>query len=98
MPKIWTAHALFWPQEKTWTSPHTTAHYPLTWTVQIPEKSLELEIAPLTKDQELSSQRGAGIAYWEGAVTVKGLREGKPVSGRGYVELTGYARSLGGQL
>ncbi|MBI2822846.1 MAG: hypothetical protein HYX74_11545, partial [Acidobacteria bacterium] len=30
-------------------------------------------------------------AYWEGAVEVAGTWMGKGVTGRGYVELTGYA-------
>ena len=34
------------------------------------------------------------LAYWEGAVDVTGTREGKPLKGRGYLELTGYAGPL----
>ena len=33
------------------------------------------------------------VRYWEGAVDVSGQRDGKPISGRGYVELTGYAEN-----
>jgi predicted secreted hydrolase len=33
------------------------------------------------------------VRYWEGAVRVEGTREGRPVQGRGYVELTGYAEA-----
>ncbi|MCA9480321.1 MAG: hypothetical protein KC545_08175, partial [Nitrospira sp.] len=32
-----------------------------------------------------------GVTYWEGAVDVTGTWQGRPVDGRGYVELTGYA-------
>jgi predicted secreted hydrolase len=32
-----------------------------------------------------------GLAYWEGSVRVTGTSAGKPVTGQGYVELTGYA-------
>jgi predicted secreted hydrolase len=32
------------------------------------------------------------VRYWEGAVDVTGTREGAPVDGRGYVELTGYTK------
>ncbi|MBT8445855.1 MAG: lipocalin family protein, partial [Gammaproteobacteria bacterium] len=28
--------------------------------------------------------------YWEGAVSVSGRHRGKPITGAGYVELTGY--------
>jgi predicted secreted hydrolase len=30
------------------------------------------------------------VLYWEGAVRIQGTRAGQPVTGRGYVELTGY--------
>ena len=36
------------------------------------------------------------IAYWEGLVQATGTREGKPIEGQGYVELTGYAGELVG--
>jgi predicted secreted hydrolase len=48
------------------------------------------------KDQELVSESTAGIIYWEGAVTLKGRAGGEDVTGGGYVELTGYAGSMGG--
>ena len=45
-----------------------------------------MQLAPRIKDQEMKlSQR-----YWEGAATVDGTANGKPISGVGYVELTGY--------
>ncbi len=34
--------------------------------------------------------------YWEGAVAVSGTAHGRPVAGQGYVELTGYGRSMQG--
>ncbi len=81
-----------------WTSPHTGAHYPLGWTVEVPAQHLTLEVTPVVRDQELTGRHGSAIAYWEGAVAVKGQRNGNQIRGRGYVELTGYARSLGGRL
>jgi predicted secreted hydrolase len=36
------------------------------------------------------------FVYWEGAVSVAGTSRGRPLGGRGYVELTGYARSMQG--
>jgi predicted secreted hydrolase len=50
----------------------------------------------MVRDQELTTEATAGITYWEGAVTLKGRSKGKDVTGGGYVELTGYAGSLGG--
>jgi predicted secreted hydrolase len=48
---------------------------------------LDLAAAPRLRDQELD----LAFRYWEGAVAVEGSRAGEPVTGRGYVELTGYA-------
>jgi predicted secreted hydrolase len=83
---------------KTWTSSHSGAVYPTTWTVEVPQYHLKLEVSPSVDDQELRPTRGVPVAYWEGAVAVEGSSEGRPVQGRGYVELTGYAHALGGRL
>lgn len=82
----------------TWTSPRTKAVYPSGWNVEIPSQNIKLEVRPLLEDQEFFAQRSTGIVYWEGAVTVKGLRKGRAVRGRGYVELTGYAHTMEGRL
>ena len=43
--------------------------------------------------------RGPGrVSYWEGQVKIEGGKDGAPVTGLGYVELTGYAGGLGGQV
>lgn len=70
----------------TWTSPHSKIRYPSSWRLSIPGQQLELAIAPLINDQELN----VSFRYWEGAVSAKGTKNGRPISGRGYVELTGY--------
>ena len=70
----------------TWESPQGGT-YPSGWTLRLPERELELEVVPVIADQELFTT----VRYWEGAVDVKGLYRGEPISGRGYVELTGYA-------
>jgi predicted secreted hydrolase len=36
------------------------------------------------------------FTYWEGAVRVEGRRGGQPLHGQGYVELTGYEKSMQG--
>lgn len=77
-----------------WRSPHSGAVYPAGWQVSIPALDLELTIAPLMSDQELN----LSFIYWEGAVAVNGRRGGNPVEGFGYVELTGYAKSMQGQF
>ncbi len=75
----------------SWTSPRTGAVYPAGWTVTVPGESLGLSIAPVLADQELDTRPTTGVIYWEGAQTVTGTLAGRPIGGRGYVELTGYA-------
>ncbi|MGO8821247.1 MAG: lipocalin-like domain-containing protein [Desulfomonilaceae bacterium] len=81
-----------------WVSPHTKAQYPLEWVIEVPERKLKLKIVPAIKDQELTAEKSSGTSYWEGAAGVSGVVGNQPVRGRGYVELTGYAKSMGGQL
>ncbi len=70
----------------TWESPQGGV-YPSAWTLRAPRQGLELQIRPVMADQELFTT----VRYWEGAVDVEGERNGSPITGRGYVELTGYA-------
>ncbi len=44
----------------------------------------------LIPDQELDTRRSTANIYWEGEVTIAGTRNGTPITGQGYVELTGY--------
>jgi predicted secreted hydrolase len=74
-----------------WTSPRTGITYPSGWRVSLPRWEAELEVQPLVRDQEMM----VSLIYWEGAVAVEGMLGGEPVSGRGYVELTGYGSELG---
>jgi predicted secreted hydrolase len=80
--------------EETWDSPHSGARYPIRWTVRVAGTGLDLRIEPYLTDQELD----LSYTYWEGAVSVTGDRDGKPVTGDGYVEMTGYAGSIGEQF
>jgi len=82
----------------TWTSPITKAVYPSGWIVEVPGREIRLEVTPAIEAQELAPGSSTGIIYWEGAVTVKGFRNGNKVMGRGYAELTGYAHSMKGRL
>jgi predicted secreted hydrolase len=78
--------------KKFWTSPHTNATYPASWTLTLPEG--ELNVTPDFPDQELYNLRSISGSYWEGSVSIKGVLNGKPVSGKGYVELVGYEKAL----
>ena len=63
--------------------------YPARWRVSVPRAKLVLDVSPVLADQELA----VSVRYWEGAVDVRGTRADKAVTGRGYVELTGYAQT-----
>lgn len=69
-----------------WDSPRG-GRYPTSWTIAVPRLDLVLQVDPVLDAQELDTT----VRYWEGAVDAAGMRSGGPVSGRGYVELTGYA-------
>ena len=69
-----------------WQSPHTQISYPAKWHLSIPRLGLELDVTPLTNDQELNVR----YRYWEGAVSVTGQKNDQDINGQGYVELTGY--------
>jgi predicted secreted hydrolase len=72
----------------TWSSPIDGTRYPAAWTLSLPAHGIVLQVEPLLADQELD----LAFRYWEGAVSVTGRGPGgEPLSGSGYVELTGYA-------
>jgi predicted secreted hydrolase len=79
-----------------WKSPKSGGTYPSRWRITIPSEKIELLVAPLVATQELITEGSTGVVYWEGAVEGKGTSMGKEVTCEGYVEMTGYAGSLGG--
>ena len=76
-----------------WESPRGGS-YPSEWRVSIPAAAVDLVVTPYIKNQELN----ASVRYWEGAVRLSGTSYGQPVSGSGYVEMTGYATRSGGRF
>jgi predicted secreted hydrolase len=78
---------------RTYTAP-SGARYPLGWSVAIPSQQIAIETSTPLDAQELATL-GAGIAYWEGMIEVRGTARGRPLTGRGYLEMTGYKGSLG---
>jgi predicted secreted hydrolase len=73
-----------------WTSPHSGGIYPNGWRIAVPDEQIALQLTPTVADQELGTKSLIGVIYWEGSVTVRGTDKGNPVTGQGYVELTGY--------
>ena len=77
-----------------WTSQTSHARYPQRWRLTIPSQHLSLDLVPLMAEQELSPKHSTQITYWEGAIETVGTAQGKPIHGRGYMELTGYAERI----
>ncbi|MGI9202378.1 MAG: lipocalin-like domain-containing protein [Woeseiaceae bacterium] len=69
-----------------WDSPRGGT-YPAGWIIGVPGRDISLRVRPVLDDQELATT----VRYWEGAVDVDGRRGEQDLTGRGYVELTGYA-------
>ncbi len=78
---------------KFWQSTKTRGRYPIGWRVEVPPLGIDLEITTPVEAQELALDP---VAYWEGLIDVRGTREGRAVSGHGYLELTGYAGDVVG--
>ena len=88
---------------RRWTSPETGGTYPSRWRLTVPSEGLDLLVEPWLDAQEMRTS----FVYWEGAVRVseaatqsqtpRPTPPGPPAAtGRGYVELTGYAASMQG--
>lgn len=77
----------------SWMSPHSHARYPSGWHIRVPADQIDLVLEPLVPDQELVTGT-AGVAYWEGAVSVRSSTAPTRRLGVGYVELTGYASPI----
>ena len=76
-----------------WTSKKTGARYPIAFQVTVPPLGINVEITTPLPQQELTLP---SFTYWEGLIDAQGERGGKPLRGRGYLELTGYAGALSG--
>jgi predicted secreted hydrolase len=76
---------------RRWSSPASGAAYPVEWRIAAPGDSLDVVVKAAVDAQEMHAGLQSGIAYWEGAVVVTGTRKGRPVTGVGYLEMTGYS-------
>ncbi|HXQ95577.1 MAG TPA: MMPL family transporter [Candidatus Acidoferrales bacterium] len=73
-----------------WTSPATDTIYPAAWTIDLPSQGLTVRLRPSIADQELDTRATTGVVYWEGSQVVSASRNGQPLAGQAYAELTGY--------
>ncbi len=75
---------------RSWKSPLTQAAYPVEWLLRTPAD--HYVVRSLLDNQELDSRNSTGAVYWEGLSDLYDSNN-KHV-GRGYLEMTGYARPL----
>lgn len=81
--------AIRFTPRRSWKSPRTGTLYPVAMEISIEGRDWRVE--PVMDDQELDARATTGTLYWEGAARVTGPNG---ETGRGYLELTGYARRL----
>ncbi|MGA2262294.1 MAG: polyprenyl synthetase family protein [Acidobacteriota bacterium] len=72
-----------------WKSEATHIRYPVAWDLSLPQLGTELRFDPMADDQEIPIF-GVQRAIWEGAGTVSGTCQGRPITGRARMELAGY--------
>jgi predicted secreted hydrolase len=77
-----------------WKSRESGAEYPSRWHITVPRFGWDVVVTPSVADQEIRASGPAGVTYWEGSALVKGTVRGVGVSGRAYVELTGYTSAF----
>ena len=71
-----------------WQSPTSGVTYPSTWEITIDD--LQIRLRPTVVDQELDTRATTGVIYWEGSQIVEATRNGVPIGGEAYVEITRY--------
>lgn len=72
-----------------WKSPKTKRNYPVEWQVAIPKLKMEFVIKSEIPQQELVLGNWAQtVEYWEGMCAVKGTKNGQPITGKSYLEMT----------
>jgi predicted secreted hydrolase len=74
-----------------WVSPRTKGRYPIRWRLRVAPMALDAIVTPAFPDQELDTAKSTRVIYWEGTVSATMTLAGRPLRGRGYVEMTGYA-------
>ncbi len=72
---------------EVWKSEKTSAVYPMTWDIEIPEFDAKFKVTSQVTDHEMIFM---AINYWEGPIEVEGMIGGKEVAGTGFMELVGY--------
>lgn len=95
MPVVFGHEQVSFEPIRRWTSPASATSYPVEWRVRVPDASStprRYTVCALVDNQELDSSRSTGAIYWEGLSDL--LDEQGQSVGRGYLEMTGYAKPL----
>ncbi len=71
-----------------WESEKTGGNYPQNWRMEIPGLDMDVTLTTSIPDQEMPNPIWN---YWEGLVHIDGSKQGQPVGGIGFVELSGYS-------
>jgi predicted secreted hydrolase len=78
----------------TWTSPTSHATYPIRWRIAVPKLGIALDAKTPLSSQELTGTSSLTPTYWEGAISISSARSTQPLTGSGYLEMTGYDRPV----
>ena len=89
-PYIFSRGEVIFKPVRFWKSPLSQATYPVEWIVRTPADFYTVKA--VIDNQELDSRQSTGAIYWEGLSDLLSSN-GKRV-GRGYLEMTGYAKPL----
>jgi geranylgeranyl pyrophosphate synthase/predicted secreted hydrolase len=73
----------------TWRSTRSFVEYPIDFRLDVPSAGLFLEVKAEFPDQEVLTVI-SDPGFWEGRVDVRGTLNGRPVSGKGWVECKGF--------
>ncbi len=67
--------------------------YHVEWQIAIPSLGFDAKLTTKLDSQELSAN-SLTPAYWEGAINIAGVKQGKPITGVGYLEMTGQDKPI----
>ena len=76
--------------QRTWKSSLSGATYPVEWMLRMPTE--QYFVRAVIPNQEMDSRASTGAIYWEGLSDL--YSAGGTHIGRGYLEMTGYAKAL----
>ena len=78
------------PIGEPWRSTRTFNEYPVAWKLEVPAAAIALELHAQTPDQEVITLISKP-SFWEGRCTAIGEIDGNAVTGRAWLERSGYA-------